>query len=83
MGTIFFTDKPVYDFNSAKKADASKYAKFYREMLAQKIYLAPSPFEAIFLSLAHSEDIIKRRLISPLKALKNLNEQFLAFQMKA
>ncbi len=36
MGTIFFTDKPVYDFNSAKQSDSSKYSTFYREMLAQK-----------------------------------------------
>ena len=72
MGTIFFTDKPVYDFNSAKKADASKYAKFYREMLAQKIYLAPSPFEAIFLSLAHSEDIIKKTIDFAFKSFKKI-----------
>jgi glutamate-1-semialdehyde 2,1-aminomutase len=72
MGTIFFTDQPVYDFNSAKKADASKYAKFYREMLAQKIYLAPSPFEAIFLSLAHSEDIIKKTIDFAFKSFKKI-----------
>lgn len=72
MGTIFFTDKPVYDFGSAKKADASKYAAFYREMLAQKIYLAPSPFEAIFLSLAHSEDIIKKTIDFAFKSFKKI-----------
>jgi glutamate-1-semialdehyde 2,1-aminomutase len=72
MGTIFFTDKPVYDFNSAKQSDSSKYSAFYREMLAQKIYLAPSPFEAMFLSLAHSEDIIKKTINCAFKSFKKI-----------
>jgi glutamate-1-semialdehyde 2,1-aminomutase len=72
MGTIFFTDKPVYDFNSAKQSDSSKYSTFYREMLAQKIYLAPSPFEAMFLSLAHSEDIIKKTIDCAFKSFKKI-----------
>ncbi|MEA3359802.1 MAG: glutamate-1-semialdehyde 2,1-aminomutase [Thermodesulfobacteriota bacterium] len=72
MGTIFFTDKPVYDFNSAKQSDSSKYSTFYREMLAQKIYLAPSPFEAMFLSLAHSEDIIKKTIDCAFKSFKKM-----------
>jgi glutamate-1-semialdehyde 2,1-aminomutase len=72
MGTIFFTDKPVYDFNSAKQSDSSKYTTFYREMLAQKIYLAPSPFEAMFLSLAHSEDIIKKTVDCAFKSFKKI-----------
>ena len=53
--TSFFTTTPVTDFDSAMKADAEKYGRFYREMLAQGIYLAPSQFEAAFISAAHTE----------------------------
>jgi glutamate-1-semialdehyde 2,1-aminomutase len=58
--TLFFGPGPITDFDSAMKADAGKYAKFYREMLDQGIYLAPSQFEGMFLSSAHSsEDLAK------------------------
>ncbi len=58
--TLFFGKGPIADFNAAMTADAQKYAKFYREMLEQGIYLAPSQFEAMFLSAAHSpEDLAK------------------------
>lgn len=52
--TGFFTDEPVTDFDSAMKADAEKYGVHYREMLSQGIYLAPSQFEAAFISSAQS-----------------------------
>jgi glutamate-1-semialdehyde 2,1-aminomutase len=53
--TTFFTPEPVTDFNSAMRSDTDKFARFYREMLAQGIYLAPSQFEASFISGAISE----------------------------
>lgn len=56
MFTVFFTDAPVTDFASAKSADASLYTAFYKQMRAQGIYLAPSPFEAAMVSFAHSDD---------------------------
>lgn len=63
MMTVFFTDEPVTDYASAKKADTQRYAKFFHGMLQRGIYLAPSQFEAAFVSLAHSrqdiEDTIK------------------------
>lgn len=52
--TGFFTTDPVTDFNSAMKADAEKYGRFYRAMLARGIYLAPSQFEAAFISAAQT-----------------------------
>ncbi len=58
MGSIFFTDKEVIDFESAKMTDVNKFKKFYRAMLSKGIYIAPSPFEAIFISLAHTNDVI-------------------------
>ncbi len=52
--TTFFTGGTVTDFNSALKSDTDKFATFYREMLGQGIYLAPSQFEAAFISDAHT-----------------------------
>jgi len=58
--TPFFTSEPVRDFQSAIKADAAMYGKFFREMLGRGIYPPPSQFEAWFLSGAHSEaDVAK------------------------
>ena len=62
MMTNFFTASPVTDFNSAMQADPAKYASFYREMLAQGIYLAPSQFEAMFISAAHSPEDLEATL---------------------
>ncbi len=53
--TTFFTEEPVTDFDSAMKSDADKFGVFYREMLSQGIYLAPSQFEAAFISDAITE----------------------------
>lgn len=53
--TCFFNTGPVTDWQSAKQSDTKLYAAFFREMLKAGVYLAPSQFEAIFLSLAHSD----------------------------
>jgi glutamate-1-semialdehyde 2,1-aminomutase len=58
MFTWFFTDEPVTDWDSAKRADTSKFAAFHRTMLEQGIYLPPSQFEAAFVSAAHTRDDI-------------------------
>jgi len=60
MFTWFFTDQPVTDWDSAKRADTARFARFHRRMLEQGIYLPPSQFEAAFVSAAHTaEDIAK------------------------
>ncbi|HEV8309605.1 MAG TPA: glutamate-1-semialdehyde 2,1-aminomutase [Methylomirabilota bacterium] len=56
MLTAFFTAEPVTDWTSAARADRARYAAFFHAILARGIYLAPSQFEAAFLSLAHSPD---------------------------
>jgi glutamate-1-semialdehyde 2,1-aminomutase len=56
MLTAFFTAEPVTDWASAARADRARYAAFFHAILARGIYLAPSQFEAAFLSLAHSPD---------------------------
>jgi glutamate-1-semialdehyde 2,1-aminomutase len=50
---LFFSESPVVDYASAQAADGKRYARFFHEMLDRGIYLAPSPFEAVFPSLAH------------------------------
>jgi glutamate-1-semialdehyde 2,1-aminomutase len=60
MMTGFFTGTPVTDYATAKKADASRYATWFRAMLDRGFYFAPSQFEAAFVSLAHTEEDIDR-----------------------
>ena len=55
MLTAFFTPGPVTDYASAKRSDTERYGRFFRGMLERGIYLAPSQFEAAFVSLAHTE----------------------------
>ncbi len=55
MLTAFFCAGPVRDYASARQADTARYARFFQAMLARGVYLAPSQFEAAFVSLAHSE----------------------------
>jgi glutamate-1-semialdehyde 2,1-aminomutase len=55
MFTWFFTDQPVTDYESAKKADTGRFKKFFHGMLERGIYLPPSQFEAAFVSTAHGD----------------------------
>jgi glutamate-1-semialdehyde 2,1-aminomutase len=55
MFTTFFTDQPVTDWITAKRSDTRRFGMFFRAMLERGVYLAPSQFEAGFLSLAHGE----------------------------
>ncbi len=60
MFTSFFSAEPVVDYASAKKSDTGRFGRFFRAMLGRGVYLAPSQFEAAFLSLAHTEaDIVQ------------------------
>lgn len=59
MFTIFFTSTPVVDYDTAKRADTEKFGVFFRRMLERGVYLAPSQFEAAFMSLAHTEEDIR------------------------
>jgi glutamate-1-semialdehyde 2,1-aminomutase len=55
MLTGFFCQDPVTDYASAKSADTKRYARYFHEMLARGVFLAPSQFEAAFVSLAHTD----------------------------
>jgi len=59
MLTAFFTDGPVTDFATAAASDTSRYAAFHQHMLDRGIYLAPSQFEAMMPSLAHTPETIE------------------------
>jgi len=54
LATIFFTGEPVRNYGDAKRSDTKLYARFFREMLDRGVFLAPSQFEAAFLSSAHT-----------------------------
>jgi glutamate-1-semialdehyde 2,1-aminomutase len=68
--TPFFTDGPVRDYRSALQANALQYAAFFRGMLARGVYVPPSPFEAWFLSAAHTEAHIARTLHAARAAMR-------------
>lgn len=62
MLSIFFTDRKVIDYSTAKTANPKSYAQFFWEMLSQGVYLPPSQFETIFVSLAHTDEDIERTI---------------------
>lgn len=70
MFQIFFTDDKVVDYSSAKKADMLKFKKLFETLLKNKVFVAPSQFETVFLSYAHSTDDIKDTISSYEKALQ-------------
>jgi glutamate-1-semialdehyde 2,1-aminomutase len=74
-GTMFctyFTDQEVVDFATAKTSDTKKFAKFFAGMLKRGVYLAPSQFEAGFISLAHSGADIEKTAEAAYESLRNL-----------
>ncbi len=62
LGCMFFTPGPVADYTGAKRSDTKAFGGYFRHMLEHGIYIAPSQFEAMFLSLAHTEEDICRTL---------------------
>jgi glutamate-1-semialdehyde 2,1-aminomutase len=73
MWTTFFTDKPVTDWNSANRSDRQLYGRFFHGMLAEGVYLAPSQFEAAFVSVAHTDLIIDETIEAARKAFRLIN----------
>jgi glutamate-1-semialdehyde 2,1-aminomutase len=70
MFTWFFTDQPVTDYESAKRSDTARFAQFFRAMLEHGIYLAPSQFEAAFVSAAHTEEDIRETIAAAGEAFR-------------
>ena len=74
MFQIFFTDKPVTDYISSKNADAKKFKKMFDVLLKNGVFIAPSQFEVVFLSDAHTKDDLSNTINAyeiALKTVKN------------
>lgn len=68
--SVFFTKQPVTDFKTAKASNTKQYARFFKLMLENGIYLAPAQFEAMFVSAAHTQEDIEKTLEQAEKALR-------------
>ncbi|HYY57822.1 MAG TPA: hypothetical protein VE842_10860, partial [Pyrinomonadaceae bacterium] len=71
----FFTSEPVTDWATASKSDRAVYGKFFHAMLGEGVYLAPSQFEAGFLSIAHTDDLLDKTIEAARKAFQALVDE--------
>jgi glutamate-1-semialdehyde 2,1-aminomutase len=72
MFCCYFTSEPVGDLAGAMKCDRERFKKYFHAMLEAGIYLAPSQFEAGFISTAHTAEDIEKTLSAATKAMKAL-----------
>jgi glutamate-1-semialdehyde 2,1-aminomutase len=70
LSTVFFAGAPVRNYAEAKRSDTKRYARFFREMLDRGVFLAPSQFEAAFVSAAHTSEDIDRTVAAAVESLK-------------
>jgi glutamate-1-semialdehyde 2,1-aminomutase len=75
LATVFFAPGPVKNYSDAKHSDTKRYARFFREMLARGIFLAPSQFEAAFHTAAHTSADIDRTLAAAHEALQAITAE--------
>jgi len=74
MFTVFFASSPVEDYETAKKSDIKAFGRYFVDMLNQGIYLPPSQFEAVFVSLAHSQDDLERTVAAARAAFERMGD---------
>jgi glutamate-1-semialdehyde 2,1-aminomutase len=74
MAGMFFHTGPVQAFDEVMASDGKRYARFFHAMLDEGIYLAPSPFEALFVSIAHTSEVMDLAVSAALKALARLSD---------
>jgi glutamate-1-semialdehyde 2,1-aminomutase len=72
MWTSFFNAEPVADWTSASLSSRERYGKFFHAMLQEGIYLAPSQFEAAFISTAHTDDLLDKTVAAAREAFRTL-----------
>ncbi|MBD1371795.1 glutamate-1-semialdehyde 2,1-aminomutase [Hazenella sp. IB182357] len=72
MVCLFFTEEKVTSYQQASQADKGRFAKYFRNLLAQGIFIPPSQFEGMFISTAHQKEDLDRTLEANRRALKNL-----------
>lgn len=75
LSTLFFTGNAVTNYDEAKSSNTKMYAGFFREMLNRGIFLAPSQFEAAFVSASHTEADIERTVTAAREALQAISSQ--------
>ncbi|HEX8709822.1 MAG TPA: aminotransferase class III-fold pyridoxal phosphate-dependent enzyme, partial [Pyrinomonadaceae bacterium] len=75
MWTAFFTREPVTDWTTAANSSRELYGKFFHSMLARGVYLAPSQFEAGFISTAHTDELLDRTIEAAHEAYRTLGEE--------
>jgi len=75
MAGLFFQEGPVLDYASARQSDTGKYAIFFNAMLERGVYLAPSQFEAMFVSLAHTDEQIDQTIAAAAEAFAALQHE--------
>jgi glutamate-1-semialdehyde 2,1-aminomutase len=74
MWTTFFTGEAVTDWTSAGKSDRALYGKFFHAMLGEGVYLAPSQFEAGFIGLAHTDELIDQTIAAARAAFAGITK---------
>jgi len=72
MFTTFFTSQAVVDWPTANQSNRERYGKFFHRMLELGVYLAPSQFEAAFVSTAHTEAVIDQTIAAAAKAFSSM-----------
>lgn len=75
MFTMFFAEEPVTDWDSASKSDTRTFGRFFHAMLNEGVYLAPSQYEAAFMSLAHTDEVVDSTLAAAERAFEKLTNQ--------
>jgi glutamate-1-semialdehyde 2,1-aminomutase len=72
MWTLFFAAEPVTDYESAKRSDTKRFARFFWAMMDRGVYLPCSQFEAAFLSAVHTEEQIRHTLTAAREAFAEI-----------
>jgi glutamate-1-semialdehyde 2,1-aminomutase len=72
LATIFFAEAPVRNYQDAKKSNTKRYARYFGEMLDRGIFLAPSQFEAAFVSMAHTDRDMDRAISAARESLQQM-----------
>jgi glutamate-1-semialdehyde 2,1-aminomutase len=75
MWTTFFTAGPVTDWATAGASDRALYGKFFHAMLEEGVYLAPSQFEADFIGIAHTDELLDRTVEAARRAFKTVTSE--------
>ncbi len=72
LATLFFCEQAVRNYEGAKRSDTARYASFFREMLNRGVFLAPSQFEAMFVSTAHTQEDVARTIAAARESLQSI-----------